>query len=78
MSCPEVLTSWGHWEALKKRQHCTLTRLFWMPQEEWTLGHAQRAGVVTGEIIMVGVKVAAFIMDGSGQIHKIVKDWVIN
>lgn len=44
-----------------------------MPQEEWTRGHAQRAGVVTGEIIMVGVKVAVFIMDGSGQIHKIVK-----
>lgn len=44
-----------------------------MPQEEWTLRHAQRAGVVTGKIITVGVKVAAFIMDGSGQIHKIVK-----
>lgn len=48
-----------------------------MPQEEWILEHAQRTEVITGGILMVWVKVAAFKMDRSGQIHKIGKFWLL-
>lgn len=50
-----------------------------MPQEEWTLAHAQRAGVVKGKIITVGVKVAGSFYNGQKWADSPdSQDWVIN